>query len=369
MGRDGAADAHGPGTRLRRPSRASGLLVAAATVVAVLVAGAALTGQHRRSALTPAHTRNSPAPVELRKVAALGLPNPTNGVAAGQSLWVVGGDSRVLAEIDPARATIVREVRLPHAADDVAVTPDHVWVASTEDNLVMKIDRASLRVTETLRSTAAARLGQPVAIEAFGDRVWVTNHGLDPSTSVELDDVSGNVTRVLTLPGTRATGPVPMSTPDGDYLWFLVESTGLLARFSARTGHIDRDAGSGGGPLRCGDGQLAYGHLIWSSGADPTCLNPALDVDVTGWFGSRTFGPALGLDSVVGAGGQLWASDHARTLYRIDEGTGATMTSLVLDRPSTTNRLVGAGDAVWVLRGRANQLVKLEPFVAFEAPN
>jgi hypothetical protein len=109
--------------------------------------------------------------------------------------------------------------------------------------------------------------------------------------------------------------------------------------------------------------QLAYRRVVWSSGDDPACTTTTQEVDTTGSGDDHTYAPGLGLNSVVGAGGQLWGSDRSNTIYRLDRDTGAATPTMTLPGPVTTNRMVSDNEAVWVLRDNTNQLVKLEPFM------
>jgi hypothetical protein len=345
----------------RRARRTRAAVLVATVLVLVLAVGAALTAVHRPAPPTPARTPDgAAAALRLRLAAVVELPNPTNAVVADGSLWVVGGDTGVLAEVDPVRNTIKRQVRLPHPADSVAAMPGStaLWVASTSDDLVMRVDRGSLRVTATLRSTPSAPLDQPVGIIAVDDGIWLTNHGSTPSTAVKLNERSGAVMRVVTLPGTAATGPIPVRI-DQTYLWFLIGSPPQI--FIVGTTGQDRLSGTFSGEIACGQGQTIYGRPVYTDGTDPACHGPAKRVDELGYSPAEIFGSGLSLDSVAAAAGQAWASDHSRRLYLVDVNTLQATPAATLERPSTMNRLVSTGQAIWVLRGRTNQLVKLEP--------
>jgi hypothetical protein len=346
---------------IRRRRRRTGL-GALAMVVLVLAVAAALTSMNRTAPPTPARTSHGPATMGLRTVATLELPNPTHGVAVDGVLWVVGGDTGTLGQVDPIRNVVTRQVHLPHSADFVAAMPgsSSLWVASTSDDLLMRIDRASLAVTQTLGSTPRAYFDEPVGILAAGGGIWVTNRGSNPSTAVEINDESGAVMRVVTLPGTNASGPVPVQV-DQTYLWFLIGSAHHI--YSVGMHEQDRYAGNYTDDIACGQGQVVYGRAIYTNGDEPTCQGPAKRIDELGYGPAELYGSGLSLDSVAGAAGQGWASDHSKTLYAIDPITSEATPAATLDQPSTVNQLVGTREAIWVLRGRTNQLIKLEPFM------
>jgi streptogramin lyase len=335
--------------------------IVVAAVAALILGVGALATVDRPTALTPArHEHPAVDTIELRTAATLDVDNPTDAVAARGSLWVVGGNTRILAEVNPAQNTVTRQVTLPHPATRVAATDDSLWVASGPDNVVMKVDRSSLRVTNVLSSGPSVVLDQPGGITVVGNQVWVTNYGSNPSTAVAIDDRSALVSRVVTLPGTRAAGPV-VDPNDRTSLWFSVGSPGVLVEVSALTGRLANQPGPG---AQCGQVQLAYMSLVWSSGDDPACATTTREIDTTGAGYDHTYAPGLTLTSVVGAGGQLWASDHSNTIYRVDRDTGAATPTLTLQGPVTTNRMLTVDDAVWVMRDGTNQLVKLEPFMS-----
>lgn len=350
----------------RRRTRTRRRVFVSLVAAVVLGACAVLSSTTRPSALTPVHTdRPAVGTVELRTAATVGMSSPTDAVAASGSLWVVG-DSGVLAEVDPARNTVTRAVTLPHPGSRVVATDGSLWVLSSADNVVMQVDRASLSLSRTVSSRPGAALDDPRGIAVVGNLVWVVNYGSSPSTAVGIDDRYGTVTHVTTLPGSRATGPVP-NTLDRPVLWILIGSTGALVRVDAENGDL-LDRPLAGGSATCGQGQLAYQWMVWSSGDDPGCAVMTREVDVTGSGEDHTYAPGLALGSVVGAGGQLWASDHEHTIYRIDRDSGAATPAVQLGGPVTRNRLVAGAGGVWVLREQDNQVVKLTPFMVAASP-
>lgn len=353
----GQVAAEGARRRRTRNRRRVVVVAVAAMVLGVCVA---VSSTSRPTAVTPAHTgRPGVGTVQLRTTATLDVSSPTDAVAAGRSLWVVG---RALAEVEPTRDTVIRQVALPHPGSRVVATSDALWVVSTDDNVVMKVARSSLTVTGTIATGPSARLDHPTGLAVVGTQVWVTNYGSNPSTAVAIDERSATVSRVVTLPGTRAAGPVA-NTLDRPVLWFLIGSTGRLVQVDAETGHLLDPQAPAGEPT-CGQLQLAYQRMVWSSGDEPACTTTTQEVDTTGSGDDHTYAPGLALNSVVGAAGQVWASDHDNNVYRIDRDTGAATLAVRLDGPVTTNRMVTADDAVWVLREQTNQLVKLTPFLA-----
>ncbi|MGH2715736.1 MAG: protein kinase domain-containing protein [Thermoleophilaceae bacterium] len=111
------------------------------------------------------------------------------------AVWAVGdaADPRVW-QIDPERARVIREVRLPFAVRSVAAADGAVWVTSPLADLIGRVDARTGRLTDTLR---VGRVASGVA--AGGGAVWVANH-LDGTVS-RLDAQRREVTKTIEVGG------------------------------------------------------------------------------------------------------------------------------------------------------------------------
>jgi YVTN family beta-propeller protein len=108
------------------------------------------------------------------------LPYAPTGLATtrdGQTVWVATAGDRTLRRVDTRVGGKDRRIELPHSPGQAAFGDGAVWVTSTEDDAVMRIN-ASSHAIQTIP------VGNGPSGIAFGaDRVWVTN-GQDGTISV-----------------------------------------------------------------------------------------------------------------------------------------------------------------------------------------
>lgn len=132
--------------------------------------------------------------------------------SAGGWLWAVGWP-RALYRIDPADGSVTRRVPLP-GADQLAVSPEGLWVSRWEKNAVSLVDADSGKVLRTLQAGPQPRAGkQGVSGVAFGEgSVWAVRGDLNQV--YRLDPASGRVQARIGVGG--AAGP---STAGGGAIW------------------------------------------------------------------------------------------------------------------------------------------------------
>jgi virginiamycin B lyase len=114
------------------------------------------------------------------------LPHPPTGVAVtrdGRTAWVATAADQAIRRIDTRTGRVAGRIELPHAPDQAVFGADAVWVTSSEDDTVMRVDAASDAVQ-------AIPVGNGPTGIAFGeDRVWVANgqdgtvSSIDPETN------------------------------------------------------------------------------------------------------------------------------------------------------------------------------------------
>ena len=114
------------------------------------------------------------------------LPHPPTGLAVtrdGRTAWVATAADQTLRRIDTRTRRVNKRIELPHAPDQAVVGADAVWVTSSEDDVVMRVDAVSDKVL-------AIPVGNGPTGIAFGeDRVWVANSQdgtvsrIDPETN------------------------------------------------------------------------------------------------------------------------------------------------------------------------------------------
>jgi DNA-binding beta-propeller fold protein YncE len=107
------------------------------------------------------------------------LPHPPTGLAVtrdGQTAWVATAADQAITRIDTRTGRVAGRIELPHAPDQAVFGADAVWVTSSKDDAVMRVDAAS----DTVQTIPVGN--GPTGI-AFGeDRVWVAN-GKDGTVS------------------------------------------------------------------------------------------------------------------------------------------------------------------------------------------
>jgi hypothetical protein len=168
-------------------------------------------------------------------------------------LWVLSGDGTVLAGIDPDTGAAVTTVPLGARGSDLAVGAAGLWVVSSLDGQVLRIDpagRVDLRVPD---------LDEPVAL-AVTDTVWIGAAGetrqIDPDTGETL--VSSEI-------GTGREGSV---AADADGVW-VRSAERFVVRLDPGTGAPV--AGVSADVESAGDVIVAFGS-VWTTAYDDAAL-------------------------------------------------------------------------------------------------
>jgi DNA-binding beta-propeller fold protein YncE len=100
------------------------------------------------------------------------LPHPPTGLAVtrdGRTAWVATAADQALRRIDTRTRRVDKRIELRHTPDQAVFGADAVWVTSSEDDVVMRVDAASDKV-----ETIPVGNG-PTGITFGEDRVWVAN--------------------------------------------------------------------------------------------------------------------------------------------------------------------------------------------------
>jgi YVTN family beta-propeller protein len=117
---------------------------------------------------------------------AFSVPHAPSGLAVtagGETVWLITTKDRTLRSFDPRTREPGKPVKLRLAPDQVALGDGAVWVTSSSNNTVLRIDPATATAKEI-------RVGNGPSGIAFGaDRVWVANSqdgtisAIDPQTN------------------------------------------------------------------------------------------------------------------------------------------------------------------------------------------
>lgn len=297
----------------------------------------------------------------LQVVATLNLPPGNALVATPDWLWVLGGPSGVLTQIDPATNTVVRKLTPPHPPGYGTYADGSLWIASLLDDAVMQLDADSGKVLRTIESTGGKPFFRPIGTVATGKDLWVVNHADGPvnSTLVRLDARTGAVTGTTHLPGHHAGSPLLA----GGQLWIPLTTEGTVVRVDPGTGFVV------GVPIGVDTGTCLSASVVngdvWLTGLDLgddfPCQNAARRLDaVTTVLSPVVYGAGKSLYEFATSGGSVWASDLGHTIYRVDVDAGSIRPSLTLHGPDATNRLDAAFGSLWVLGGESGQLVRID---------
>ena len=255
---------------------------------------------------------------------------PVGIAAVDSTLWVSGGSSGEVVEVDATTRAVVARIPVGGQLGGIAASDSTVWVSGFDSGELVRIDPAT--------GTVVARItvgGQPTAIVDTGGEVWVGN--LDGHVT-RIDPATNTVTKVVSLPsgassivatgsllwiglqngslapldpaaGTLAGVAVPVS-PDVDAiartpvgLW-VSTFDGVAARFNVATRRVVRRVrlpGQGGG--------IAWsGHAVWVSVYDrgyAVALDP-----LTGAYVDAVRTGRQPRESVL-VGDTLWIVDQA----------------------------------------------------------
>ena len=136
----------------------------------VAFTGCASRGNVGGAASLPTSNRTSTASTttmaRLLKVrATFTLHQITHVVPTPTTLWVLGGQSRKVSEVDPRTNTVRRTFTLPHPAGFGTYASGSVWIASFADSVVMQVDPATGRLKHTGHGS--------VTIPVLPKRAWL----------------------------------------------------------------------------------------------------------------------------------------------------------------------------------------------------
>jgi streptogramin lyase len=323
--------------------------VAAALVLAGCGMGGSSTG-HSPSAASASETTSTRAHV----VATLDVTSPNQAVVTQTGLWLLGGPSGVITQVDPATNTITRVVTPPYPVGFGTYAPPFLWVASFMNDVLMQLDAETGQVLRTIKRSPAAPWDGPVGLESTGTDLWVVNH--NSATLVRLDPVTGAVDGTTKLPGHKAGGPMVAAGS----LWIAMTKSNLVVRVNPTTGQVDGD------PIHldtgaCAASSAAGGDLWYTSvdAEDVGCHDGTRRLDpLTGTVSPIDYG--AGMSTFADFGSEVWASDRDHTLYRVDVASGTLTPTVSLPGGAASNRLTSAFGSLWVLRPELNQLVRIE---------
>jgi ABC-type branched-subunit amino acid transport system substrate-binding protein/streptogramin lyase len=238
-----------------------------------------------------------------------------------------------VAVLGPADGRVSAFVESVTAPSDVAVGEGAVWVLSTQDATVTRIDPLTKAVTRfSARSV-------PSKVAAGGGAVWIGNGHVLTSVS-RVDPRTLRITRTQRLPnpghrgGTFSPGDTKLVVGAGA-VW-AIDRDDSVARIDERSGRVVATVPAHADQLAAGDAG------VWVlSGGSVVRIDPA-----TNRLGRPIRLPAFRTRGIAVGGGAVWVlDDQEGQLWRVDPATGDARTIGV--GTGATYVAYGAG-AVWV---------------------
>ncbi len=338
------------GTARRRRRRTVAAL--AAVVLAVGVGVAAYGASHWHTSSLSALPANSvgiiAADGSLHDAVIVG-PNPSAVAYAGGTVWVTSSTDRRVARVDVRTHRVVETIPVGLAPDAVAVTAHDAWVVNTGDGTVSRINTDVDAVVQTI---AVGTL--PSAIAAGPSGVWVANRGDD--TIQRIDPATGVAGRPIGVGG----------RPDG----IAVGEHAIWVANSADGSVNEIDPGSGqdvSGPIAVGSGPGAIavtGDAVWVANTDDQSVN-RLDPRTRTVVARVLVGD--GPISITFAKGRVWVGNaYDGTVTEIDSASNAVRHRYAIG--AAPRAMVAVGSSVWVASGALAATAHIGGTLSFAGP-
>ncbi len=233
---------------------------------------------------------------------------PCYGIGIGvERVWVLNCQSQTLTRVDPKTNKV--DVRVPVKIDpagegSIAVGARNVWFVSNDDGHAGTLTQVDVKNGHTVRRIA---IGKDSAVVKLGfGAVWVVSSG--ESKVYRVDPNAGKVTTTIDV----AAGPRFATVGTGS-LWVLSQSDGSVTRIDPVTNKVKaviavHVPGAGG--------EICYGGgFVWvtMSGTPVTRIDPTRNRVVD------QYGNYPKADAIRYGFGSVWVSDHGKgDLWRID---------------------------------------------------
>ena len=230
--------------------------------------------------------------------------------------------------------------RLDFAPVALAAGDDAIWVASTEEHSVSRLDAGSLGVRQTILVGSA-----PSGLAVGRGAVWVTN-GLDGTLS-RIDPKTNRVVQTI------GVGNAPAAVAYGlGSVWVANRADQTVSRIDPRTGEVigTLPAGADAAAIAAGEGAVwvadeARGRVLR---LDPE-EEPAAAINVGN-------GPSA---LALGAGSVWVANELDSTVSRVDARSSAVVATVPVGAGPSS--LAAAHDGIWVANQHDGTLSRIDP--------
>jgi YVTN family beta-propeller protein len=195
--------------------------IAAATVPLLAVVAVILVAVTRSGKSAAVHVAaNGVGVIEGGKLVASGIvgASPSDVAVGAGSVWITSTDDHTVSRLDPGTGDVHQTIPVGSGASGIAADNHAVWVANSLDGTVSHIDPKTNSVVQKIAVGSS-----PTGIELAGDSVWVTTE--DDQTISQIDARTGAVSArvpVGAAPGALAVG--------GKSLWVADEKRGVVFR-------------------------------------------------------------------------------------------------------------------------------------------
>jgi streptogramin lyase len=230
---------------------------------------------------------------------------PCYGIGIGKThVWVLACKGQTLLRIRPWDNQVDRTSAVhiaPHGEGAIAVAQNSVWFVGNENGHSAEL----VRVTSSTSKMAAVGADSAVVNAAFGS-IWVTSSG--EGKVYRVDPQSLTVTAKITVPA----GP-RFTTAGGGSVWVLSQSEGLVSRIDPVQNKVVSTIKAG---VPGAGGDIAYGgDRLWVAAAG----TPLTRIDPQSNQVLEQYGNYKGADAVRFGFGSVWVSDHGKgDVWRID---------------------------------------------------
>ncbi len=239
----------------------------------------------------------------------------------------VPGVQRPVAELK-ATATIA----VAKLAYWVEITPDAVWVAGSDPNIVVRIDAATNKIT-----TKVALPAEPCAALAAGfGSLWVGLCG-PAGRIVRVDLVSGRIT------GSVAHAPLPEGglAVSSDSVWFTSGDGSALLRVDPRKNSVRQTIKVVPGS----ENAIVAGGMVWVTSGSADMLT-AVDAVSGRVLGTTKTGPKPRF--LTAGGGAIWVFNQGDgSVTRVDQLTRKVVATVALGTPGNGGDMTYGGGRVW----------------------
>ena len=345
-----------PPLRLEVPQRAGASgrrlgpwLVAAAATVALVVAGA--VAWTRRSDPQPPVDVGPPSAITVIPV---GERWGVRSVAVtDDAVWMTSSRDEVLVRIDPTTDRVVATFPIPDHVEGVVAAGGSLWLSRYEPHEVIRID------PDTGEQTGRLEFETQPALATDGEQLWVVAGAGERGTAFRIDPRTATVVSEVPL-----GAPAGFATVGNGSVWIANFGTTNVTRVDPEAARVSAVVDVGAQPR---DLVLA-GDSLWvaTNGAGVEQPGSVVRVDHSDALFTSTVATGRGIHSLSASADAVWVTNQLDgTLSVIDAASGDLIaTTPIGDSPGAV--AVGHG-SIWVAPFRRTTLLRLDPNAPLEA--